>query len=151
MKEQVLFQAGCKAKAKINICQDQPRMRFLLILQCHKNLEGLKRTLKRIIKHLWVWFVNLRYLSHISAIFFPPSSCVWCSSVLQGRIAISSNLVTVKLSLAGKAVAGSSSGAVTNLQDTAFRVWTLLLWILFLPHPYLSLLTRLRLCSHSSN
>lgn len=77
MKEQVLFQAGCKAKAKINICQDQPRMRFLLILQCHKNLEGLKRTLKRIIKHLWVWFVNLRYLSHISAIFFSPKQlCV---------------------------------------------------------------------------
>lgn len=70
MKEQVLFQADCKAKAKINICQDQLQMRFLLILECHKNLEGLKRTLKRIIKYLWVWFVNLRYLSHISAIFF---------------------------------------------------------------------------------
>lgn len=75
MKEQVLFQADCKAKAKINICQNQLQMRFLLILECHKNLEGLKGTLKRIIKYLWIWFVNLKYLSHISAIFFS-HSCV---------------------------------------------------------------------------
>lgn len=38
--------------------------------------------------------------------------------MLQGRRATASNLVSVKLSLAGKAVAGSSSGAVTNLQDS---------------------------------
>lgn len=127
------FQAGCKAKAKINICQDQLQMRFLLILECHKNSEGLKRTLKGIIKYLWIWFVKLRYLSHIFFYFFSPSSCEWCSSVLKGRRAFSSNLVTVKLSLAGTAVAGSSSGVVTTLPDTAFRVWTTLLWILFLP------------------
>lgn len=75
MKEQVLFQADCKAKAKINICQNQLQMRFLLILECHKNLEGLKRTLKRIIKYLWIWFVDLKYLSHSSAIFFQTAVC----------------------------------------------------------------------------
>lgn len=75
MKEQVLFQADCKAKAKINICQNQLQMRLLLILECHENLERLKRTLKRIIKYLWIWFVNLKYLSHISAIFFPTAVC----------------------------------------------------------------------------
>lgn len=69
MKEQVLFQADCKAKAKINICQNQLQMRLLLIPECHKNLEGLKRTLKRIFKYLWIGFVNLKYFSHISAIF----------------------------------------------------------------------------------
>lgn len=75
MKEQVLFRADCKAKAKINICQDQLQMRFLLIPECHKNLEGFKRTLKRIIKFLWIWFVNLKYLSHISAIFSQTAVC----------------------------------------------------------------------------
>jgi len=75
MKKQVLFQADCKAKAKINICQNQPQIRFLVIPECHKNSEGLKGNLKKIIMYLWIWFVNLKYLSlHFSYVF--SNSCV---------------------------------------------------------------------------
>lgn len=52
MKKQVLFQADCKAKGKINIHQNKLQMRFLLIPERHKNLEGLKGNLKNIITYL---------------------------------------------------------------------------------------------------
>lgn len=52
MKKQVLFQADCKAKGKINIHQNKLHMRFLLIPERHKNLEGLKGNLKNIITYL---------------------------------------------------------------------------------------------------
>lgn len=75
MKKQVLFQADCKANRKINICQNHLQMRFLLILECHKNLEGLKGNLKKIITCLWISFINLEYLSLHFTMYFQIAMC----------------------------------------------------------------------------
>lgn len=75
MKKQVLFQAECKAKGKINICQNQLQMRLLLIPECHKNLEGLKGNKKKILMHLGICFVNLNTFPCSSAVYFQIAAC----------------------------------------------------------------------------